>query len=921
MKKLALLLFVFLMVFPLAAQDAAFYYNRGFDYLNKNDLDRAIADFGRAISLRPNDPAMWFTRGIAYGVKEQWDQSIQDLTECLRIKPDFLDAKDMLFEIYSLRGNTYLINGEYVKAIEDFSNAITLNRNEVEIWNNRGRAYVSIGEVDRGIEDLSNALTLNSNFVQAYNNRGIAFRTKGELGKALADFSKAIALDKNALAPLINRGQIYSDMGNLDLAIADFTKIIDLDPKVVGAWNNRGIAYCAKGRFDLAIADFGRAIALNPNDASLWNNRGIAYKDNAQLDKAIEDYNKAISLNPNEADFWINLGNAYYGKKDLNRALSNYRRSIEAADKSDNFLEMFSVSWDFTGIIYNGYPFLNDKIYSDNYDIQLAGLAREAISRSISKSEKARATLGSRGAEIMTALLYQYYAGVDFEARFGSAETAFTYSEGLRSRGFLEQMGTRAALKLPGVNPADAQRVLDLINEIDNLWKLQISLDPQMEAERHAQTGSALVRAESSLESLDAQISARVPRYKELRNPKPASLAQAKAFCGSDKAVLEFVIWDSSVEFKAPSTVKGQSGYKDLPSINSYCLVITRNGVTPVRLEPGFDYAAAINRLRDNIKNKASNAVMERDRNALYNALIKPALSSIPANVKDLIIVPDGILGHLPFDILRENDRSQDFGEKYRITLSPSVSVSVLAAKTTQLQNVPIMAFGGAWYSKDKAAENRGRPVAIESAASSGGAINKIWKDLPGTETEVRNLQRLVSSQQNIRVFTGREVSEAQVKSLSAQRELVRYPILHFACHGHFDERDPERSGIVFSEVSGLVNTGEDGYLTIPEIILLNLNARMVLLSACETGLGVLKREDGMVGMARAFLVSGVENVGVSLWSIDDEATMEFMTRLYGKVLNEGKTFKEAYYLTKNEFRKDPKWSHPYYWAAFTMYE
>jgi len=95
----------------------------------------------------------------------------------------------------------------------------------------------------------------------------------------------------------------------------------------------------------------------------------------------------------------------------------------------------------------------------------------------------------------------------------------------------------------------------------------------------------------------------------------------------------------------------------------------------------------------------------------------------------------------------------------------------------------------------------------------------------------------------------------------------------------------------------------------------------MVMLSACETGLGAVRRGDGMVGMARAFLVSGVENVGVSLWAIDDIGTMEFMTRLYRKVLNEGQTFKEAYYLVKNEFRRDPRWNHPFYWAAFTMYE
>jgi CHAT domain-containing protein len=125
----------------------------------------------------------------------------------------------------------------------------------------------------------------------------------------------------------------------------------------------------------------------------------------------------------------------------------------------------------------------------------------------------------------------------------------------------------------------------------------------------------------------------------------------------------------------------------------------------------------------------------------------------------------------------------------------------------------------------------------------------------------------------------------------------------------------------VLSEVSGLLDNDEDGYLTIPEIAVLNLDAQMVLLSACETGLGLLKRGDGMVGMIRAFLIAGAKYAGVSLWSIDDEVTVEFMTRLYSKVLNEGITFKEAYYRMKNEFRNDKELNHPFYWSAFVIYE
>ena len=76
-----------------------------------------------------------------------------------------------------------------------------------------------------------------------------------------------------------------------------------------------------------------------------------------------------------------------------------------------------------------------------------------------------------------------------------------------------------------------------------------------------------------------------------------------------------------------------------------------------------------------------------------------------------------------------------------------------------------------------------------------------------------------------------------------------------------------------------------------------------------------------MVGLARAFMIAGAQNVGVSLWEIDDAATAEFMWNVYRKVIREGKTFRDAYREAKEEFRKSAKYSHPYYWAAFTMYE
>jgi len=93
------------------------------------------------------------------------------------------------------------------------------------------------------------------------------------------------------------------------------------------------------------------------------------------------------------------------------------------------------------------------------------------------------------------------------------------------------------------------------------------------------------------------------------------------------------------------------------------------------------------------------------------------------------------------------------------------------------------------------------------------------------------------------------------------------------------------------------------------------------MLSACETGMGQIKRGDGMSGLSRAFMTAGAQNVGVSLWQISDDATVEFMWGVYRKVIHEGRSFRDAYSEVKEEFRNSTRWYHPFYWACFTLYE
>ncbi|MDR2662085.1 MAG: tetratricopeptide repeat protein [Treponema sp.] len=895
------------------------YSNRGVTYADKGDLDRAIADYTAALKLNPELAEAYNNRGNAYSDKDEPDLAIADFTVALTLNPEDAIA-------YYNRGNVYSDKGDLDQAIADFTAALKLNPNYAEAYNNRGNAYSNKGDLDAVIADLTAALKLNPELAEAYSNRGNAYSDKGEPDLAIADYTAALKLNPNFALAYNNRGNAYKDKGDLDQAIADYTATLKLNPEFALAYNNRGNVYGDKGDPDRAIADYTAALKLNPELAEAYSNRGNAYRDKGDLDLAVVDYTAALKLNPELAGAYNNRGNAYYAKGNMDLATADYRRSIEAAAQSDNMLDIFLTAWQFAGYMYEHYPFLED--VPGGYAALRTGLARDALAAGITRAEEARSGLGTRGAALTARLLYQYYAAVDLEVFAGSPDRAFLYSESLRSRGFLEQLGTGAALGLEGVDAGDARRVWELMQDTGKIQETLARLDPQTQGDRYVETARLLAGMETELAALEARILGGLSpegkaRYTQLRNPKPVTAEEARVWLADDTAVLEYVLWDDTVDFAAPASSGGQSSFRDRPSINSYCLVLTKDGVIPVRLDRGQDYLSLVNYLRHNIIEDLPEYMEER-RNVLYNTLVKPVLDRLPPSVTKLIIVPDGILGHLPFDVLRPDSESPDLGQRYRLSFSPSVSVSMLAAGRTE-DNLPLLALGGAWYHPEKKAGNRGErdtePAGEEPVETPAqGTTARRWLDLPGTETEVRELQKLVSPGK-ITLLLGSAVSEETVKELSRTGELAGYPVLHFACHGFFDARDADRSGIVFSEVSGLIATGQDGYLTIPEIVLLRTKSRIAVLSACETGLGEVRRGDRMVGMARAFMVAGTENVGVSLWSISDEGTAEFMTRMYRKVLEEGQSFKEAYYQVKKEFRADPKWNKPVYWAAFVLYE
>jgi CHAT domain-containing protein len=148
--------------------------------------------------------------------------------------------------------------------------------------------------------------------------------------------------------------------------------------------------------------------------------------------------------------------------------------------------------------------------------------------------------------------------------------------------------------------------------------------------------------------------------------------------------------------------------------------------------------------------------------------------------------------------------------------------------------------------------------------------------------------------------------------------ELSKYRIIHFATHGVLDLEHPELSGIVLSMVDEK-GQPQDGYLRLHDIYNLNLPAELVVLSACQTGIGKQVRGEGLIALTRGFMYAGAKSVLASLWKVDDAATSELMAEFYKQMFTNKLKPAAALRAAQVKMSHQKRWQSPYYWAGFFL--
>lgn len=468
--------------------------------------------------------------------------------------------------------------------------------------------------------------------------------------------------------------------------------------------------------------------------------------------------------------------------------------------------------------------------------------------------------------------------------RQGFDRQALEVAERARARALLDALAEQKASVTRGLTRSQAAEKTRL-QEV--LARAVATLDRQdTPANREA------VRvAESRLESWWAELRAANPALVELEYPKSIDASAAQ---------------DLARRVKASIVV-----YALGPAPAAW--VVTPRSVRMVLL-PGSrsEIERLVVDLRKNVamrpKTTSDAAAFRPAATRLHQLLIAP-LGLEPAS--PAILAPDGILHYLPFDALLLPD-GRFLVEDHELSLTPSLSVlSYLTAKAggANHRSWDLLAYGNP--SIPDAAS--GHALLHDAYRSSGFLITT---RLLNSEPEVRGIGNLFQPDKRV-LRLGADATESSIKN---DPQLGRRRVLHFATHALLDEITPARSGIVLAMPDR--DKTQDGILRTSEVANLNLDADLVVLSACQTGLGKLTRAEGMMGLTRAFFQAGARRVAASLWNVDDRATADFMTWFYQAVAGSPSTTPSAGLReAKRKFlaSASPVYRHPFFWAGFVI--
>ena len=869
----------------------------------KQDEALTICDLALNIAQRLNDKIGMFVvlrvEGTVARVRGDNKQALEYYERCLKLAEE-LNDKTIIADALNSMAIVYTLQSDYPKALALFQRNLQVKEElgnkldiAIELFN-IGNVYVYQGDKVRALEHYQRSLKLaeeagdKSGSSATLNSIGNLYHAQGNYAQALEYFQQSLKIkqeigDKTGVARALNNiGVIYSVQGQyvqaLDCLQQNVKTLEKLGDKLVlvEALHYIGGVYLLKGDYSQALASEQRA--LKPAE-ELGNNQLLS------------------EILANISESHLRLG--------------QYQAATEYAARAGSLAEQFGIPdilWSAKTTAGKAHLALN----------QIAS-ARQDFLDAIATIEKLRGQVA--GGEQDQQRFFEnkiapYQAMIQLSLAQHDPTNALSYAERAKGRVLLDVLNSGREDITKGMAGEELKRDRALSAEIASLNTQLARLKGQSKPPAQVADAQALLdKARLEYEAFQASLYAAHPELKVQRGQtQMLTLDQAAALLPDDRtAILEYVVTeDRSYLFVLRKAAAKDVGDKGPADLTVHTLNIKSS-----------ELAAMAESFRQSVAER--NLTVKQPARQLYDLLIKPAEGQLRA-VSKLCIVPDGALWNVPFQALHQGEKGYLL-EQYALFYAPSLSVlremgrTAKALRTAHRQSVsppgPV---------RPVTESKNARPglLAIGNPTLSGETVarvrfarrDELLGPLPDAEKEVNSLGRLYGSDSG-RVLIGEQAREAIVKA-----EAGKYDVLHFATHATVDDRNPLYSRIILSRSEGDVH--EDGLLEAWEIMKLDLNATLTVLSACETARGRVAAGEGMIGISWALFVAGSPAAVVSQWKVDSARTSELMIEFHHNLLRKRGTGTTSLSTSEALRRAALKllhgpYNHPAYWAGFIL--
>jgi CHAT domain-containing protein/Tfp pilus assembly protein PilF len=831
-----------------------------------------------------------------------------------------------------------------------------------------GYAYLFKGHYDQAYEYLNKALKMRLEkygethplVAESYDALGFYYRTIGDFDQAAEYFKKSVSVFTECFGdqhPAVaygnnNIGSTYKAKEMNDEALQYFSKALEIKiqtlgehhPSVANTVANIGAIHLDRENYQKALTHYNRSLRIrierlgevHPSIAVDHASIGRIYAKMNEYDKAMECYDKALAIqlhitgeeHPRVAEFNNLIGNILQRGKNYIEAITHFQKSLVILS-----LEFFDTD------IYRNPPIdnsLSDKDLLDalhfkaesfyelylnesgdlkdlKMSLQTYQLAVDLIEdiRSGYKAEGSRLFLGDKVSVIYDKAIQTAVSLYETTKNPAYKEKAFQLTE-------KSKFGT-LALVLQDSKAKQFAGIPEESLEQEKAIKADLAYyDTQLQKEllkKEAGSSQKINNLENKLFALHNQYQEltnafenKYPRYYDLKYRTQTIPVENLTKLLDDQTVLiEYFTGESTLSI----------------------FTFTRDQLNVYQTETDSSLNQMASSLIRSIK-KIDFRNFNWTSVQLHKQLIAPIQNQLNGK-KKIIIIPHGILAKVPFEVLMaklpDPSDQTDFSKMNYLIRSYDISYHysvILYAKQLkdQKDRTALKDFAGFAPVFSNEADNNLIPADrfaltdLDYSESDYRAVRidgKRFNELKYSEKEIREIVRCF--RQKKKAATGyyrKDASENNFKKITGN-----YQYIHIASHGILNEAYPQLSGIIFSQPSDSANQ-EDGILYSGEIYNLHLNADLVVLSSCESGIGKLIRGEGLMALTRGFLYAGADNLIVSLWKVSDKHTSELMSDLY-KHLLDGNSHSEALRKAKLHMLQNPKTAFPKSWASFIL--